>query len=59
MRVYVMEKFEHKATTPDLDFSKLLGFRNLISVAKPEDNVRESSELAFTKKGEGEGCTVP
>ena len=42
------------AELPELDFSKLLGFRNLLSVSKPEDDLQESSESAFTKKGVGE-----
>ena len=36
---------------PKLDYSKLLGFRNLIPVTKPESDIRESSELVFNKKG--------
>ena len=36
---------------PKLDYSKLLGFRNLIPVTTPESDMRESCELAFNKKG--------
>ena len=37
---------------PELDATKLLGFRNLLSVTKPESDISETSNLAFTKKGE-------
>ena len=45
-----MERDE-KTAESKLDFSKLLGFRNLIPVAPPTGNIRESSQEAFTKKG--------
>jgi hypothetical protein len=37
---------------PKLDQSKLFGFRNLVAVSKPGDDIRESSELAFNKRGD-------
>jgi hypothetical protein len=36
---------------PKLDQGKLFGFRNLLSVTKPGDDIRQSSELAFNKRG--------
>jgi hypothetical protein len=39
---------------PKLDQSKLFGFRNLVAVSKPGDDIRESSELAFNKRGREE-----
>jgi hypothetical protein len=42
---------------PKLDQGKLFGFRNLVAVSKPGDDIRESSELAFNKRG-GEGPPV-
>ncbi len=40
-----------------LDFSKLLGFRNLVPVARRDDDIRQSSAEAFTKRGT-EGCVA-
>jgi len=34
-----------------LDHKKLLGFRNLVPVSKDTTDLRESSEIAFNKKG--------
>ena len=36
---------------PMLDQSRLFGFRNLVAVSKPADDIRQSSELAFNKRG--------
>ncbi len=41
-------------TKPDqvkLDHEKLLGFRNLAKVTRPEGNLGESADLAFQKRG--------
>jgi hypothetical protein len=34
-----------------LDHGKLLGFRNLIPVSQSDSDIRESSDLAFNKRG--------
>ena len=34
-----------------LDTAKLLGFRNLSVVMGPKSDIRESADLAFTKRG--------
>jgi len=39
------------AEPPQLDRAKLLGFRNLLPVSKDGTDLRESSEIAFNKKG--------
>jgi hypothetical protein len=50
-----MDHLDDAATvSPELDFGKLLGFRNLVPVTRLEDNIRDSSGLAFTKKGDPE-----
>lgn len=53
-----MEKLDHEVKTSDLDFKKLLGFRNLVPVTKPESDLEESSDLAFSKKGAPEDGTT-
>lgn len=35
----------------ELDYAKLLGFRNLPLVTAPGTNPRTSADLAFTKRG--------
>jgi hypothetical protein len=47
----IMERERKEETMPELDQGKLLGFRNLAKVTNAEDDLRDSSQLAFTKKG--------
>jgi len=39
------------AEPPQLDRTKLLGFRNLLAVASCDSDLRQISELAFNKQG--------
>jgi hypothetical protein len=42
---------EAKLDQAKLDHQKLLGFRNLTEVTRPEGDLAESADLAFQKRG--------